>query len=377
MTQTAAAQAAHDATARPKRWTPLLTLVSGLSLLGAACALAYCILSPLTDDLVLNGRFHELFAALPSVARGPEPSVWLLGSSLAEVDFSPPVFDQRMREHGLHTTSFDAGITGATPDLLWLVARRVHASLLQAHKRPEVVLLDFTPHLATRATRTRSGQMLMNDSRRALLLDPGAWLRIGLRSPDAAASLATLWLLRGHAPAYARQKLRQVVFKQAQPGPAPGRVTWGAHWDAAERGGPRLEPDAARSDARPSEAAMASHARWLVEDYDAQDLDFDPELVADFIASVEELRSVAKHTFVVLPPRNQRWLSLSPIGRARLAQVLARISAETGVSVLDFSDAPGLGERDFGDCLHLDQGRGPRTFSRLLADRVSASLGAP
>jgi hypothetical protein len=147
-------------------------------------------------------------------------------------------------------------------------------------------------------------------------------------------------------------------------------------WDPLRRGEARLlyeetrEAYAAWARLRSAPEVLALERQWRVDTGDLLELRFDERKVAAFAEAVRALAGVSERTVLLLAPRNRAWAEPSAEGRARLAGVLARLSRETGVPVVDLSEAPEFTPEDFIDVTHLNESSGRPRLSRRLAEAL-------
>jgi len=114
--------------------------------------------------------------------------------------------------------------------------------------------------------------------------------------------------------------------------------------------------------------------QWRNEAEDLVNLDFDPELVAEFIAVVKEAKALAPRVFVFTAPVNPDWARPTPLGRERFEKTKATIAQETGIPVVDWSEDPAFVGADFIDSTHLNQVTGVQKFSPRIAARLREIL---
>jgi hypothetical protein len=124
---------------------------------------------------------------------------------------------------------------------------------------------------------------------------------------------------------------------------------------------------------RSAPEVLKQDLEWRVETSDLLELRFDEGKVAAFSEALRALAGVSERTVLLLAPRNRAWVQLTPEGRARLNEVMARLSRDTGVPVVDLSEAPEFTAEDFIDVTHLNESSGRPRLSRRLAEVLSSS----
>ena len=107
---------------------------------------------------------------------------------------------------------------------------------------------------------------------------------------------------------------------------------------------------------------------------DIEDLNFDPELVENFIALVKEFQKIADHVEVVLLPKNTDWIKNPPDALSRQAAVLERIRIETGAPVRNYQQIDAVTIDMFGDTTHLNRYTGAAVFTEFLAEQYADLL---
>jgi hypothetical protein len=337
-----------------------------------------------------SGRVRDFLGVLPDIA-AREDAVLVFGSSLIQHGFSPEVFEAHLR--GPRVTAYNLGFPGVDPEVQRLLARRVAEAFQRRGHRARLTVVEFTPLQATLARGRASRFRELAQVKQALLATPGELAETALRSPEEASHLAALQALGGTSPLAVTSLLEHQLFDGLAPEAmddgrkalaarlragrerAEGRTV--PEWDPVRRGETRLLFDETREDylawarMRSAPEVMEEDLAWRVESSDLLELRFDEGKVAAFGEALRTLASVSERTVLLLAPRNGAWVRLTPGGRARLAEVVARLSREAGVPVVDLSEAPGFTTEDFVDVTHLNESSGRPRLSRRLAEVLS------
>ncbi|HSP78570.1 MAG TPA: SGNH/GDSL hydrolase family protein [Myxococcaceae bacterium] len=345
------------------------------------------------------GRIRDFLQALPEVA-SREDAALVFGSSLIQHGFSPEVFEAHLGAPPV--TAYNLGFPGVEPEVQHLLALRVAEAFRRSGRRARLTVVEFTPFQATAARGQAPRFRELANVKKALLATPGEVAKEALRSPEEAAHLAALQALGGTSPLAVTPLLESQLLGGPPPawwpGPRPeepdaerkalaarmravrarleGRTV--PEWDARRRGEVRHLFDETREDyaawarLRSAPELLELERQWRVETSDLLELRFDERKVAAFSEAVRALASVSERTVLLLAPRNLAWAEPTPEGRARLAEVVARLSRETGVPVVDLAEAPGFGPEDFIDVTHLNESSGRPKLSRRLAEALTA-----
>ncbi|WNG46003.1 SGNH/GDSL hydrolase family protein [Archangium minus] len=333
-------------------------------------------------------RIQDFLQELPALA-AREDAALVFGSSLIQHGFSPEVFEAHVR--GPRVTAYNLGFPGVDPEVQRLLAHRVAEAFQRSGHRARLTVVEFTPFQATLA-RGRSAKFSeMANVKRAMLATPGDLVETALRSPEEASHLAALQALGGNSPLAITSMLEHQLF--ADPAPADperqelvARMRAGRErveqrrvraWDPVRRGEARLFFDETREDylawvrLRTTPEILEQNLEWRVWTSDLLELHFDERKVAAFAEAVRTLAGVSERTVLLLAPRNRAWVQLTPEGRSRLAEVVARLSRDTGVPVVDLSEALEFTPEDFIDVTHLNESSGRPRLSRRLAEELS------
>ncbi len=387
----------------------LRTLLVGVSLLTAGMLFTRCQTFMLDWVLLEDVRLREAIAEIPAVASTPGSTALVFGSSLVFVGFSPAVFDARMEEHGIDLQSWNFGFGGLNPEIQRVLARRVRAAFESENRTLALSLVEFNPFQATKA-RAASNER-SRDQLLMMLATPADILKLALESPERAARTVVVRYLRGSITAEAMTEIfgelaklpLTAVFPDEHPDEQEvppeqaaaiderqeamlelafamlevhgGKPTF---WEL-EYGGelrllfPETEEYVVRM-MQPTPYELERDLENRIRCCDIVDLDFDESLVADFIATVQDLAAVSERVEIFLMPKNTDWVQTSPEGMQRQRDVLERIRRETGVRIADFQEVPPFKGSKFFDVSHLTVHEGMPEFSRILADHSARVL---
>ncbi|MFY0565656.1 hypothetical protein ACN28E_17685 [Archangium lansingense] len=337
------------------------------------------------------GRVRDFLQELPELA-AKEDSALVFGSSIIQHGFSPEVFEAHLR--GPRVTTYNLGFPGVEPEVQRLLAHRVAESFQRSGRRARLTVVEFTPFQATLARGQSSRFHELAQVKKALLAKPSDLAETALRSPEEASHLAALQALGGNSPLAVTSLLEHQLFDGLAPeDPDAERKALAARvragrdrvegrpvpeWDPVRRGEVRLVFDETREDflawarMRSAPEVLKQDLEWRVETSDLLELRFDEGKVAAFAEALRALAGVSERTVLLLAPRNRAWVQLTPEGRARLNEVVARLSRDTGVPVVDLSEAPEFTPEDFIDVTHLNESSGRPRLSRRLAEVLSS-----
>lgn len=343
-------------------------------------------------------RTRAVRAALADVARRPEKTVIVTGSSGLARAFVPAAFDAALDRDGARYVSFNMAQLLLQPETALAMARVIRSTYEARHARLGVVIFGISvPELARPAVRAARNKMpdqafaftsaagladLARAYPREALTDALTFLVFGNVRPDR----ISLWLddwARG------RPSPCESGVKQPPEGPEaqaqldafcselrrqfPRGVS---PWNPATRGRidfglPATQPMIERLVALQSSSISAPQPPPAAPVPERDDIDDDA--VRTMVAAVRELDAVSEHTVVLRDLLNP--VLIAPLPPARLAQwrgVAERIARESGVPLIDPNDGT-FGPADFGDRTHLHPLAAER-FSSMLADRLRPLL---
>lgn len=359
---------------------------------------------PFPTPATAYGHGAPALAAVPPPAAAvpaPHRTVYLFGSSLVEFGFSPDIFDAAMRDQGLDVRSYNFAYGNADPGIHHLFARKFARTFAGQPHKVDLVVFEFTPFQATRRREQQTGQL--DSAVQSMLYDWPDFLALARQDHEKAVSLLSTRLLRNGVPAEAITNLLATLTRSAispsasvddghkaplreqglalyhrllaewpQASPPGGwyRENRGGLPATASAGSLALADDVMARLQVP--ARMQASRRQRLGCCDIEDLDISAHMLDEFIAAVKEAQKASDRVDVLLMPRNQDVVHLSAAGRANLARALARIRAETGARVVDFSERPYYGVQEFLDADHLTLFRGRARLTRQLADFYAA-----
>lgn len=375
----------------------LLVLAVSLGLVRAAAAIA------VSADALAFGpthpRIQQVIELLPVLAQKRRPAAIALGGSQLWNGFAPEIVDAELARAGKSITSYNLGFDGLGPSTAERMLARLHAAYAATGERPALLILEFTPSLATRKARlagwTDEPDMLLGteasfieDAKRDLGKTLGAisyhYLLGGLSasrfksfseakiygefSPCGLTHVTGARAAQAATEALCRDLMK--VFPEGVPA-----------WSDDDRGFRRL----VYRETAESYKVMAGHLMrdpdllsrdfaWRDKAVDLVGLDFDPALVAEFIRAVLQAKALSPRVFVFSSPVNPAWVKRSAEGNERFLKTAALIERETGIEVVDWSEDPAFEPDDFIDTTHLNQLTGAQKFSRMIASRLKQLL---
>ena len=106
---------------------------------------------------------------------------------------------------------------------------------------------------------------------------------------------------------------------------------------------------------------------------DIEELHFQEELITAYVRIIETFQQFSDHVAVVLLPRNLEWIHYSPEAEARLAEVLERLQAETGVEIRNYQELD-YPARMWSDTTHFARYGGDVVFTDLLVEEFAPIL---
>jgi hypothetical protein len=390
------------------RRSSTLVLLRGLAALGGAVLLlrlgvaAIDAHSPDEDSWGLtHARTYHFRALIPELAARDEPTAIALGGSQMQ-GLWPEVFDAALAAAGRRVVTYNLSYGGLSPDALRILVGRLRNAFAQRGRRMRLAIVEFVPQGATRAIQ-RDGRWF--DLAAMELNEPSDFVaQFRASREDTVRRGVARYLLGGVPPRMLKGWATRVLYGRRimcgipvsdldDPGEQRAILRWCGEmhrvfpdgipaWDLRTRGYPRQvfpETEAGYREMlrfATTEQSMSDDRDFRVHCCDMIDLDFDPKLLDDFVASLEELKTVAEHVLVVISPIHQKWVKPSALGEPRLRAAIARIERDTGLRVLDLSAAPEIADSDFVDVTHLNQLGGTAAFSRLVAARAAELLPA-
>ena len=340
---------------------------------------------------------ENLPAALSLPADDKRKVVYVLGSSLIEFGFSPDIFDQEMKRKGEDVVSYNFGYGNADPSIHKRFTHRLEEDFAGQGKKIDLLVFEFSPFQATRRRAMLTGQL--NNAAHAVLGDWQDFWQVAKHDHDKAVSLINTRYLRNGVPAEAITNLLAIPIRNA--GRLEAKVKdsdkepldqlgwqlyhqlmkeWPqAHppggWYKENRGGlpPTASPEAMALAARVMQRMqnpdrMQASREQRRECCDVENLEFDPKMIEDLIVAIKQAQKVSKRVDLLLMPRNQDVIKLTPQGLRNLHEVVKHIQAETGVRLVDFSESPYYHVDQFFDADHLSLFKGRTRLSKQLAD---------
>lgn len=357
--------------------------------------------SAVTNDV---SRASEFKAALPEIAGRTENAAFMVGSSLVYYGFSPRHFDARMREHSIDLRSYNVGVLANFPDVDALLVRRIGDAYKHANRRVRVMMIAFGAwSFAKWFSGANDNRARLNRSRLtkyAALLTETEIASLFLHEPHFASEILGVRILGGLGATDTIGLLGERMlggrangavspswwFGAAPPPLDPyaqavrdARLGWSAQlgrWDDSVSG----EFFQDKGDREAYARAMSFHVNptpnrtKFYDDNVKGDMEIQPELFAQFLEGVRSAREFSDTVVVVIMPTNPIAARLNATGRRHFEEIKAEITRQTGTSVIDLFEPPGLTKADYLDISHLNERTGKPKFSTLLADRVAGVL---
>jgi len=354
----------------------------------------------------LLGRVLQAQEAIPQIAAEENDLVLFFGSSMVQAGFSPREFDRDLAALGVETTSFNFGFGGLNPIFQDYISRRMVEDFEAEQRRVKLVMVEFNPFQTT-VTR-RNGAVALEESYIALLASPGELFEILLEDPERGIRMLEIRYLRDGISAEmittffwaapfevpfqetqlvedkgVQERLGEVLEEMGTRFEAEYPEYDGSDWYYPWRGGGTNKSErSAETLALIEEYYTLSQTDYAkdndrlsrIQTADIEDLNFDPELVDAFIATVNNFRQIADHVEIVLLPKNTEWIVNPPDALERQAAVIERLRRETNVPVRNYQQIDTVSNDMFGDTTHLNRYYGAVTFTRHLAEEYAELL---
>lgn len=349
----------------------------------------------------LLGRVIEAQEAIPRIAAEESDIVLFFGSSMTAAGFSPREFDRAIAAAGGDSISFNFGFGGLNPLFQDYTSRRIVEAFEAEDRRLKLALIEFNPFQTTKARREL--QRAQEESYLALMTSPRELWDIIVDDPESGIRMAEIRYLRDgisaemittffwaepfRAPRSAQaadiqeeegveERLNEVLDLMNEKFEEEYPDYDGSDWYYPWRGGGTIKSERSAETLAlvedyytltQTDYQMTIDRLSRIESADIENLDFDPELVARFIAIVENFQRVADHVEVIMLPKNTDWIRNPPEALARQAAVVRQIEEATGIRVRDFQQIDAVTNDMFGDTTHLNRYRGAVAFSEFLA----------
>jgi len=309
--------------------------------------------------------------------------------------------------YGVKVKSFNFGFGGLNPFFQDYLSRRIRDAFQEKDRRLKLAIIEFVPFQATKSR--WNGAQPVIDSFLTILATPEEIWDITLENPERGIQMANIRYLRDSISAEMithyfgrslsprgqeskipedeevakrRAELRQQVSELfEQDYPEFNDEDWYYPWQGA---GPLPEERSESTMAMLTEYYQTLRTPRIMENdrlgriqcCDIEELDFEEELVAGFIRTVENFKEFSDRVEVVLYPRNTKWIHYSPEVQQRLNDVLDRIRRETGVKVRDFQLLEPFTPEMFRDTTHLVHYSGDVAFTHYLAEEYGPNLAS-
>ncbi len=359
----------------------------------------------LASNVPINDRVLGMMNYMPSLIeeRTESKKVMVFGTSMVQAGFEPTQFDEYFANRNLDITSYNYGVGNLNPEFQQYVIRHIRREMEAAGAKLDLALLEFNPFQTTKARDVIGA--FTRDQNEAILLSIDDLWDITLDDPDRGTRLFNIRFLReglsaelitsailldgGGAPPQsspertealnARREKREELLATFPEGYSP----FSDAWEPALRGGrvrkdelseESLEALYAYAESFNHPALMEPDLQRRIRQGDILGLDFEERLVQAFINMVNDLNAVSDQMEVVLLPRNTDWVVYTPEVQAKLDNLMARVTEETGVPVRDMQDHPEMTPEMFVDTTHLSFASGIDTYTRVLAETYESML---
>lgn len=383
------------------------TLVAILLAMSASLALVHLFTwaNDASAETIIT-RVMEARSNLPKIVQTEGEIVIAFGSSMTEAGFSARQFDRQLAERGIDITSYNFGFGGLNPYFQDFVSRRIRDEFVANDRRLKLALVEFTPLQNTKAR--YQGALPTIDSYVSMLATGDEIWELAKEDPTLGARVANIHYLRNDISAemitfyFGRQifgggrprsdlpedeeaqatleelgPILTKAFEEDYPDYVDSDWSW--EWQGSgtipeERSAETLELFPKYYAARRNEKAMTDDRLNRINCCDLEELDFEEELIAAFIRTVQNFQEFSDNVEVILMPVNEDWIKRPAEGQRRLREALERVALETGVSIRNFEQAPEITPQMFSDTTHLARYSGDVRFTELLVDTYEPTL---
>lgn len=382
----------------------MLAILLGMGLVVAIFRLVTW-LNDASADTIL-ARVMEARAELPRMIDEPHDLVMVYGSSMVQAGFSARVFDRELAERSVdNVKSFNFGFGGLNPLFQDYVARRIKEAFQERDRRLKLAVIEFNPFQTT--TKRYNGAKPSIDSFVSMLASTPELWDVAMEDLKRGALLLNIRYLRGDIsaqmtthhfggfliPPGPRSDLdedEEVLERRREIGeylnnafeedyPDWSGAAWNYDWQGAGTIPSERSPETLQvfeeyyanlqTDKRLTDARLRR-----IHCCDIEELHFEETLVQAFIRMVKEFQQFSDQVDVVMLPRNTKWINYPPEARKRLDETIARIEAETGVTLKDWQELPIIDPTMFSDATHLARYLGDVPFTTWMAEHYSEVL---
>jgi hypothetical protein len=361
-------------------------------------------LNDASADTIL-GRVGQAQAALPVIIEEEKELVMFFGSSMVQAGFSPRMFDLWMAEKDVEVSSWNFGFGGLNPYFQEILSRRISEQFVARDRKLKLVMIEFNPF---QTTQTRwNGALPLLDSFMTMLATDNELLDIAKSDMTRGVRLFTIRYLRNdisaemitqffgeslqeprqqstipedEAMAERREEINELLDgKLAEDYPEYDGEDWYLPW----QGGGTIPMDRSEETVTLIKELIRSYLTdrnldndrmGRIESADIIDLHFEELLVESFIQLVKNFQQISDQVEIIMLPANRDWIVNPPEAKQRLADTMQRISRDTGITIRNYQDMPGITPDMFSDTTHLGRYTGDIPFTRLLVDEIEPLL---
>jgi hypothetical protein len=348
--------------------------------------------------------------AFPSIAADRSAKLALvMGSSRVMNDFVPEVFDARLAAKGKTVRSYNLGTAHLTTPLQVVLAQHFCADLQRVGRKADLTVVDFAIDWNTVPRTQQPFIAAATNMVECMTGSATSFASKGVLTPIATASLIyERYILHCFPAEEVTSSISRLLDRATAKDPSwwfgspklidpetlrDDEIAEKLHdarelsdapkvyeWTIRNRGYQSMAEPVRRiyiDDFLPYNTSDVQLSRQLEKEKRVSDiieLHFDDGLVRAFIDLVNELKGCSKDIVVWVLPSHPKWIVHPPEAAARFADVLARITRETGVEIIDDSASSDFGPAEFEDLSHLNRSTGARKMSALFADQVTDRL---
>ena len=343
--------------------------------------------------------------ALPKIVKEPHDLIIFYGSSMTRAGFSPRLFDKELNAMGKNVKSFNYGFGGLNPYFQDFLSRRIRDEFIANDRKLKLAMIEFNPFQTTQrrwqgakpvvdsflsmlASDEELFEIAKQDITRGILLFNIRYIRNNISS-----EIITSFFGRGIFPPYQWQQFKdseEVQQARREIGRKLGEhfdkdypdlayQDWMYEWQGAgtipeERSEETLAAFEEYYDLSQTDAQMKNDRLSRIRSADIEELNFEPLLVESFIQIVKNFQQFSENVEVIMLPRNTKWITNTPEGKARLADAIKQIELATGITIRDHQDLDVIDPTMFSDTTHLARYRGDVPYTNYLIEQYANDL---
>jgi len=322
--------------------------------------------------------------------------VYVLGTSLIHLGFSPETFDTYTENSTHPTLSYNFGFGNADPSIHVKFAKRLAETFRGKQKKIDRIIYEFPPHAATRRRAQTTGHL--NHATSAVLYNWSDIVDALREDPKEGFKLINTRLFRQGVSAEAITHMLAMPIKltdkndlvKAKPERPIDNLAWDLFnqlredwaseipfggWSEQYRGGLPIiaSPEAmALSDQlmtlMQDPVRMESSLQQRIACCDILNLEMDEGMIQDVIQTIRYAQSVAKQVDIVVMPLNQEIVEVSAQREANYQNAINQVVNATGVGLIDLYQTPDVNLSDFFDVDHYTIFKGRKKVSELMAE---------